>query len=157
LNFFTIEKLRDILDYIDIRLEIEPEKMQFLIRGKCEISNGYESDMIKLRELECSSRKPVEGGGSYNFNIPYQSGHERLSSSVGHLNPYLILEGHYKAFMSSCETKTMDYYSKANPLFITTLKDYHAPNHKEAIGNGEEDILVVSNAHLIANERFPLF
>lgn len=157
LNFFSAEQLRDLVDYIDIRLEAVHERINFLSRDKHEISNGAESDIIQLRELECSARQPVEGGGSYNLKMPYQRCHENLSSSVGNLKPYLSLEGHYKAFMSSCETAAIDYYSKANLPFITDLKDYHPPNHKEATGNDEEDRMAVNNAHLIANESFPLF
>jgi len=75
---------------------------------------------------------------------------------VGQVKPYLGLEGHYKALMSSCGTAAMDYYSKANPLFIAALKDYHAPNYKEVMSNGEEDRIAVSNAHLMVNKSFPL-
>lgn len=97
----------------------------------------------------------MEDGGSYNSMMPYQSGHDSSSSTLDHLKPYMSLEGHCKEFMSSCETTTMDYYSKANPPFITTFNDYHAPNYKEAMDNGEDDRMAICNAHLMVNESFP--
>lgn len=158
LNFFTDEQLRDLVDYIDIKLENVHDRISFLTRQEYEISNGViaESDMVPLRELECIDRKLMEGGGSYNFMMPYHNGDENLSSGAGHVKPYPGLEGHYKALVPSCGTTTMDNYSKVNPLFIASLKDYHSPNSKEVMDNGEDDRIVVSNAHLMVNKSFPL-
>lgn len=141
LNYFTIDQLKDLVDYIDIRLETANERMNFLSRDEREISNG--------------ARQQMEDGGSYNSMMPYQSGHDSSGSTLDHLKPYLSLEGHYKEHMSSCETVAMDY-SKANPPFIRAFNDYHAPNYKEAMDNGEDDRMAVCNSHLMVNESFPL-
>nr|ADE77809.1 unknown [Picea sitchensis] len=46
LNFFTDEQLKDLVDYIDIRLETVYDRINFLSRHEREIYNGVESDMV---------------------------------------------------------------------------------------------------------------
>eukprot|EP01018_Ginkgo_biloba_P003881 Gb_38883 [translate_table: standard] len=126
LNYFSVEKLRELLDYIDARLAAVHDRIGFLSRQEQDVENTMQ---VPLTELESIARQSMEGTAP-QMMFPYNlmPCHESFTSVSGTVKPYLSLEDQYTTAMCSSSepnyATAIDYYPSKDHSFVTALRDY---------------------------------
>ncbi|XP_057858498.1 agamous-like MADS-box protein AGL17 [Cryptomeria japonica] len=134
LNDLGVEKLRDLLEYIDVKLEAVQSRINFLTRQQehktCHAGNDImdHADRKPLLYHPSNSHMMMYHNHNHNHNhnlllsMPYQS-QESLSLTAAHVQPYLSLEEQqcYKNHFGA--TSAIDYHAKGNPIIFTAVKD----------------------------------
>lgn len=170
LNDLRVEKLRDLFEYVDVKLEAVQDRINFLTRQENETSHAAVArNDIPCMEKDHADRKPLRE--SYHpstshimllnllLSMPYQS-QVSLSLTPGHVQPYLSLEE--QCYKNHFGTTAIDYYTKGNPIIFTAVKDSQHTANSLAFGNNyntnkdKVDRILVENAHLRTRKNFPL-
>nr|QWX93794.1 MADS-box protein 55 [Cunninghamia lanceolata] len=182
LNYLSVEKLRDLMEYIDVKLEAVGDRINLLTRQEHEIYQNVaaENNIVPFREMEYIGRQsltepyhsPTSQIMLHNLKmpIPYQN-QEGVSLTMGHVQPYLNKEGRFSE--NPFATTAINYSSKANPIILTAMEDYQYAANPLAFGNNnngidkdkveivvmdnlQHDRFFVEDAHLVASKSFPL-
>ncbi|GLJ08230.1 hypothetical protein SUGI_0084520 [Cryptomeria japonica] len=178
LNDLSVEKLRELLEYIDVKLEVIQDRIDFLTRQDHETSPAAIAghDIIPCMGMNHNDRKllrePYHPSTSHIMlhnllmSMPYQS-QESLSLAAGHVQPYLSLQD--QCYKNHFGTTAI---AKGNPIILTAVKDSQHTANSLAFGNNyntgkdkveiatmdsiQHDRIVFENAHLVTRKNFPL-
>nr|QWX93792.1 MADS-box protein 53 [Cunninghamia lanceolata] len=182
LNDLSVENLRDLLEYINVKIEAVHDLKNFLTRQEHETSYVpiVGNDIVPYMEMDHTDRKSLKE--PYHPSTPHIMPHnlllpmpcqsqESLSLTASHVQPYLSLEE--KGYKNDFGATTINYHAKENPIMFTSVEDSrHTANsvfgnnyntnkdkvERDAIHNQHDGILV-ENAHLMIGKkrkRFPL-
>nr|QWX93789.1 MADS-box protein 50 [Cunninghamia lanceolata] len=181
LNDLSVEKLRDLLEYINVKLDAVQDRINFLTRQEHETSYAdvAGNDIVPYMEMDHidwkSFREPYHPSNPHIMlrnvllSMPYQS-QESLSLTAGHVQTYLSLEE--QPYKNHFGTTAIDYHAKGNPIIFTSVKDSQHTANSLAFGNNyntnkdkveiattdnnQQDRILVENAHLVTRKNFPL-